>query len=94
MSSVLADQGNRFQERIHEELERRNDSGSAIWSYLRIVDQFQDYCGKRLDRFGPDDLRRYHTYLLEGRKLAVEPRFAIFTSRAPEDIVTVLAKMF
>jgi integrase/recombinase XerD len=35
------------------------------------VRQFQAYCGKRLDRLGPDELRSYHAYLLEERKLAV-----------------------
>lgn len=62
---------NRFQERMHEELVRRNYAESSIRSYLRIVQQFQQYCRKRLDRLGPDDLRRYHAYLLEERKLAV-----------------------
>ena len=62
---------NRFQERMREELVRRNYAESTIRSYLRIIGQFQEYCGKRLDRLGPDDLRGYHTYLLEERKLAV-----------------------
>jgi integrase/recombinase XerD len=62
---------NRFRERMHEELVRRNYAESSIRSYLRIVQQFQQYCRKRLDRLGPDDLRRYHAYLLEERKLAV-----------------------
>jgi integrase/recombinase XerD len=62
---------NRFQERMREELVRRNYAESTLRSYLRIVGQFQRYCGKRLDRLGPDDLRRYHAYLLEERKLAV-----------------------
>jgi integrase/recombinase XerD len=56
---------------MREELVRRNYAESTIRSYLRIVGQFQDYCGKRLDRVGPDDLRQYHTHLLEDRKLAV-----------------------
>jgi site-specific recombinase XerD len=56
---------------MREELVRRNYAESTIRSYLRIVGQFQQYCGKRLDRLGPDDLRGYHAYLLEERKLAV-----------------------
>ena len=56
---------------MREELVRRNYAESTIRSYLRIIGQFQEYCGKRLDRLGPDDLRGYHTYLLEERKLAV-----------------------
>jgi site-specific recombinase XerD len=35
------------------------------------VEAFRQHAGKRLDRMGPDDLRRYHVYLLEDRKLAV-----------------------
>lgn len=62
---------NRFQERMREELVRRNYAESTIRSYLRIVGHFEGYCGKRLDRLGPDDLRQYHTHLLEKRKLAV-----------------------
>src|SRR4051794_26914721 len=56
---------------MREELVRRNYAESTMRSYLRIVNQFQQYCGKRLDGLGPDDLRSYHTYLLEERKLAV-----------------------
>jgi integrase/recombinase XerD len=62
---------NRFQERMRDELVRRNYAESTIRSYLRIVRQFQQYCGKGLDCLGPDDLRGYHTHLLEERKLAV-----------------------
>src|SRR5690349_13393235 len=56
---------------MRDELVRRNYAESTIRSYLRIVRQFQQYCRKRLDRLGPDDLRRYQAYLLEERKLAV-----------------------
>src|SRR5438874_12550440 len=56
---------------MREELVRRNYAQSTMRSYLRIVRDFQTYCGKRLDRLGPDDLRSYHAYLLEARKLAV-----------------------
>lgn len=62
---------NSFLQRMREELVRRNYAESTIRSYLRIVRDFQAYCGKRLDCLGPDDLRRYHAYLLEERKLAV-----------------------
>ncbi|MEQ1907881.1 MAG: phage integrase N-terminal SAM-like domain-containing protein [Vicinamibacterales bacterium] len=40
-------------------------------SYLRIIQAFHRHAGGRLDRLGPDDLRRYQIYLLEERKLAV-----------------------
>ena len=62
---------NSFLQRMREELVRRNYAQSTMRSYLRIVRDFQTYCGKRLDRLGPDDLRSYHAYLLEARKLAV-----------------------
>lgn len=62
---------NSFLQRMREELVRRNYAQSTMRSYLRIVRDFQVYCGKRLDRLGPDDLRSYHAYLLEERKLAV-----------------------
>jgi len=58
-------------ERMREELVRRNYAASTISSYLRIVEDFHQYAGKRLDHLGPDDLRRYHARLLEERKLAV-----------------------
>ena len=58
-------------ERMREELVRRNYAANTIDSYLRIVKDFQEYAHKPLDRVNPDDLRRYHAYLLEERKLAV-----------------------
>jgi integrase/recombinase XerD len=61
----------KFMERMREELVRRNYAASTISSYLRIVEDFHQYAGKRLDHLGPDDLRRYHAQLLEERKLAV-----------------------
>lgn len=61
----------KFLERMREELVRRNYATSTIRSYLRIVEDFHQYAGKRLDHLGPDDLRRYHAQLLEERKLAV-----------------------
>lgn len=62
---------NSFLQRMREELVRRNYAQSTMRSYLRIVRDFQAHCGKRLDHLGPDDLRSYHAYLLEERKLAV-----------------------
>ena len=59
-----------FLQRMREELVRRNYAQNTIRSYLRIVTWFQAHCGKRLDHLGPDDLRSYHAYLLEERKLA------------------------
>jgi site-specific recombinase XerD len=61
----------KFLERMREELVRRNYAENTIHSYLRIVEDFHQYAGKRLDHVKPDDLRRYHAHLLEERKLAV-----------------------
>ncbi len=58
-------------QRMREELVRRNYAESTIYTYLQAVDAFRHHVGKRLDHVGPDDLRRYHTYLIEDRKLAV-----------------------
>lgn len=58
-------------QRMHDELVRRHYAASTIESYLKIVEAFRRHAGKRLDRLGPDDLRRYHVFLLEDRKLAV-----------------------
>jgi hypothetical protein len=49
----------------------RRDYATTRDSYLRIVKAFHRRTGGRLDRIGPDDLRRYQVYLLEERKLAV-----------------------
>lgn len=56
--------------RMREELVRRNYAKSTIRAYLRIVGNFRRYSGRRLDRLGPEEIRRYHAYLLEERKLA------------------------
>ena len=41
------------------------------YTYLQAVDAFRHHLGKRLDHVGPDDLRRYHTSLIEDQKLAI-----------------------
>src|SRR5689334_21117805 len=56
---------------MREELVRRNYAANTIHSYLRIVNDFQQYAEKPLTRVGADDLRQYHAYQLEERKLAV-----------------------
>ena len=58
-------------QRLHEELVRRHYATSTIASYVKIVRTFRQHVGKRLDRVGPDDLRRYQVFLLEDRQLAV-----------------------
>lgn len=58
-------------QRLHDELVRRHYATTTRESYLRIVKAFHRRSGGRLDRVGPDHLRRYQVYLLEERKLAV-----------------------
>lgn len=58
-------------QRLHDELVRRHYATTTRESYLRIVKSFHRRSGGRLDRVGPDALRRYQVYLLEERKLAV-----------------------
>ena len=56
---------------LHDELVRRHYAITTRDSYLKIVNAFGRHIGRRLDRVGPDDLRRYQVFLLEERKLAV-----------------------
>jgi site-specific recombinase XerD len=56
---------------MHDELVRRHYATTTRASYLRILTAFHRRTGRRLDRVGPDDLRRYQIFLLEERKLAV-----------------------
>ena len=58
-------------QRLHDELVRRQYAATTRDSYLKIVNAFHRHAGQRLDRVGPDDLRRYQVFLLEERKLAV-----------------------
>ena len=58
-------------QRLHDELVRRHYATTTRESYLKILKAFQRHIGKRLDRVGPNDLRRYQVYLLEDRRLAV-----------------------
>lgn len=60
----------KLQLRLREELVRRDFSESGLRTYLQAVEAFRRWLGKRLDHAGPDELRRYHAYLLEERKLA------------------------
>ena len=58
-------------QRLHDELVRRHYATTTREGYLKIVTSFSRHAGRRLDRIGPDDLRRYQVFLLEERKLAV-----------------------
>jgi integrase/recombinase XerD len=56
---------------MREELVRRNYATTTIRSYLKAVEHFQEHINAPLDQLGPDDIRSYHAYLLEDRRLAV-----------------------
>jgi integrase/recombinase XerD len=58
-------------QRMREELVRRNYAATTIHSYLKAVEHFSSHLNAPIDEVGPDDLRSYHAYLLETRKLAV-----------------------
>jgi len=58
-------------QRMREELVRRNYAATTIQSYLKAVEHFREHVNAPLDQLGPDDIRSYHAYLLEDRKLAV-----------------------
>lgn len=60
-----------LRKRMLEELQRRNYSPLTIKSYLHAVEDFARYFGKRPDRLSQEDLRQYHVYLIQERKLAV-----------------------
>ncbi len=56
---------------LRDELVRRDYAASTIRSYVQIVEAFRQHTGARLDRITPVQLRRYHLFLLEERRLAV-----------------------
>ena len=58
-------------QRLREELVRRDYAATTIRSYLQIVDAFRQHTGARLDRITPAQLRRYHLFLHEERRLAI-----------------------
>ena len=56
---------------LRDELVRRDYAAPTIRSYIQIVKAFHQHTGARLDRVTPAQLRRYHLFLLEERRLAV-----------------------
>ncbi len=56
---------------LRDELVRRDYAATTIRSYIQIVEAFREHTGARLDRVTPAQLRRYHLFLLEERRLAI-----------------------
>jgi hypothetical protein len=54
---------------LRDELMRRDYAAATIRSYVQIVEAFRQQTGARLDRITPTQLRRYHLFLLEERRL-------------------------
>ena len=84
----------RLVQQLHDELVRRQYAASTIESYVKIVEAFRQHSGKRLDRTGPDDLRHYHVYLLEDRKLAVGTVVMnrVYDARYPKSVCGVVGQ--
>lgn len=62
----------KFQLCLREEMVRRNYSPTTIRSYVHALATCEQYHRRRrIDRLGPDELRRYQAYLFEEKKLAV-----------------------
>jgi integrase-like protein len=63
-------------QRMHDELVRRNYAATTIRTYLHALNLcHRQHPGRRLDRLGPRELRRYQAYLFQERKLAVGVSF-------------------
>jgi site-specific recombinase XerD len=61
-----------FQQRLRDEMVRRNYSPSTIRTYVHALDVCERYHRRRrIDRLGRVALRRYHAHLFAGQKLAV-----------------------
>jgi site-specific recombinase XerD len=60
----------RLRKMMLEELERRNYSQSTPRTYIRTVEDFARYFGRRPDQLGPAHIRQYQAQLFSKRKLA------------------------
>jgi len=59
-----------LRKRMLEELQRRNYSPTTIRCYLRVVEDFARYFGKRPDHLTREHMREYHLHLVHDLKLA------------------------
>jgi len=58
-----------LRKRMLEELQRRNYSPTTIRCYVRVVEDFARYFGKRPDHLTREHMREYHLHLIQKRKL-------------------------
>ena len=61
-----------LRKRMLEELQRRNYSPTTIRCYVRVVEDFARYFGKRPDHLTEQDMQKYHLHLLQKRKLTLK----------------------
>jgi len=57
-----------------EELQRRNYSQATVRAYLLAVRQFAEFFHRSPDQLGPDQIRRFQSYLLQEKKLSPRTR--------------------
>jgi integrase/recombinase XerD len=61
-----------LRQRILEELQRHNYSKATIESYLYAVKEFAEYFHKSPALLGAEEVRRYHLYLINKKKLSAK----------------------
>jgi integrase/recombinase XerD len=54
-----------LRQRFIDDLRLRNRSPQTIQAYVLAVKKFSRYCGRSLERLGPDDVRRYQLHLID-----------------------------
>jgi site-specific recombinase XerD len=56
-----------LRQRFIDDLRLRNRSPQTIQAYVLAVKKFSRYCGRALERLGPDDIRRYQLHLIDAQ---------------------------
>ena len=54
-----------LRQRFIDDLRLRNRSPQTIAAYVLAVKKFSRFCGRSLERLGPDDIRRYQLHLID-----------------------------